>query len=499
MIKGRHYVQVTPNEGTSSPSEIEPSRPTVDGPSRLQSLPYDIHYEIWGILDFRSALFLKITNHWFYDNLNLDRLPTTTKRDFLVRAEHFPQNWDRLVCFCCDRLLSKDSFGNTQRKGPHGKNSPNLIGARYDRYCWDCGAEHRLYPHSHAIPVRKGNEYFYYCSKCRQFHIEQERCWNPDSPDDYDWTKRGWMCWDEDEGKNKSPSSPLQRLPHGIQKCIFDTLSYRDSIMLAATSKHFQSNVDPQQCPLHDKYRFTTEMAKKNPAIVLRPASARRPALEIPKYACYGCFRVLLVQKFSEEQVEMSREWPHLSWKRLCQRCVYRIYVGRESIEALQEWKVREMCKKCKLLKVWREQCLGCREKNEEKARATAQRIKAAIRKAKQDSSSDTSLQNGVQATGVETAGQSKIDDAIDFARPTTIWDNSENQEVDLPTQENSGHIPLRYSHVRVLSIDQFLPRDAVTPDDEEVSRLELLWKLRDRLYQWTIFLRNSRAREVIN
>jgi hypothetical protein len=155
------------------PSTIPPSSTTK--PS-LQTLPLDLLLHLSSLLDYPSLLNLSSTSRALRGAINPDELcPLEDKTAFYLQAELFPQHEERLACFACWRMLDKNKFGDSKRRGRYGKYSPNHTGgAREKRFCWECGVQGRRY--GHLKRVNKDGVGYYPCHRCGVARVGRERC-----------------------------------------------------------------------------------------------------------------------------------------------------------------------------------------------------------------------------------------------------------------------------------------------------------------------------------
>lgn len=313
----------------------------------LNSLPFDVLFEISQYLDFRSILHLTSTCSAL--NVTIDPITVATqsaKVAFFLEAERFPQHNDpcRLACFRCWKLLPKDQFGRSQVKDRMGKNSTSgkpLL--RSNRFCWDCGANYQLYPEHRSI--RKGSYFWYLCYECGEYKMRSQRCVRQEI-DEAEWAyKMVKRC-----GKSiESTTSAIEQLPSTIMERILQRLHYQDSIMLSQTNHHFEAIVSPQSCGLRDKYLFVCE---------------RSNALGEPSFLpCFSCFRVLRREKFTRIHQQLKRKEQYRVVRK-CRGCLFRAHElsasGRLVLEKTQQV---GFCVSCKELKFKDEACAECQEK----------------------------------------------------------------------------------------------------------------------------------------
>ena len=313
--------------------------------SALETLPFDILFEISQYLDFRSILHISSTCRILREKIDpLLVASHSTKVAFFLEVERYPQYNDtgRLACFRCWKLLPKDYFGTNQTKNRMGKNSASwkpLI--RCKRFCWDCGARDRLYLEQRGI--RKGGYLWYLCYECGEYKLKSQRCVQEETDEE------GNVILVKRCGKStKSRPSTIEQLPSGIMKRILEPLKYKDCIMLSQTNRYFKALVTPQNCAIRDKFLF------------VRKISSEKKADFLP---CYCCFRVRRREKFTTEHQQLARK-DRFKIVRKCRECLSRSHQptvdGRAMLERI---KLMEYCVNCRELKYRSETCFGCYEK----------------------------------------------------------------------------------------------------------------------------------------
>ncbi|KAI0130505.1 hypothetical protein BJ170DRAFT_731962 [Xylariales sp. AK1849] len=289
----------------------------------LRFFPLELVHEVVRQLDVESALALKQASRDFNAAVDLNVLPKSIRKAFLIKAESFPQNAKLFSCFECLRMLPGHCFGRRQRRGKLSRSRPRLDGRRF---CLDCAAELHLYEHDRGIRTC-GKEVVYLCHKCSRYGTRPRHCGISGS-DARDFTSPEWVCWSETSTLG-SPS--LLGLPKVVLGLVVSQLILR-------------ANVDYQDIDLYERHRFSYIMS-------LRADS---------DMACYACFKVLPIDAFTDIQLDLSRKNPNTSWKRRCRKCLFALYANSGHEKALAEWTSRLPCLCCRFLKAGDSRCLGC-------------------------------------------------------------------------------------------------------------------------------------------
>lgn len=306
--------------------------------ARLDTLPVEMINAITQYLDVESVLQLKQASRDFYAAVSFHGLPKSTRKEFLAKADRFPQNVKRYACFKCLRMLPDHAFGRGQQKGKFAN------GYMHGRFCLDCAAKLHLYGHGRIVRT-SGKEVVHLCYKCNRYGTRSKRCGVPGS-NNKDFEAPDWVCWSE-HGAVGTPS--LVRLPQAALSRIVSTLSYKDAIALASTCAALRLNINHSDVALHERFRFTRDMS-------LRVGPGQN------QLACYVCFRVLPGATFTEQQLGMSQRDPTTFYKRRCGDCLWKLYANPNSDKLLKEWNSRIFCNRCYLLKRRDLPCLGCSE-----------------------------------------------------------------------------------------------------------------------------------------
>ncbi|KAL2198087.1 hypothetical protein P885DRAFT_59724 [Corynascus similis CBS 632.67] len=128
-----------------TPNLPKPQQPpsTSPSPTPFDSLPFEIFLHIIeSYLSYGDLLRLSQTCRSMRAAFgNPDAFFTRAEKvDYYYEVEnrHLQQHAAHLACYTCFRFLPADAFGDSMRRGPHGK-----FGADYrrkiGRFCWDCG------------------------------------------------------------------------------------------------------------------------------------------------------------------------------------------------------------------------------------------------------------------------------------------------------------------------------------------------------------------------
>ena len=78
--------------------------------NRLQLLPAELLLIIIEYLDYGSVLSLSRTNRFFWDTSPADYLVEEDKLDYVLPAEGWKHNRNRLACFLCMKVRGKKHF-----------------------------------------------------------------------------------------------------------------------------------------------------------------------------------------------------------------------------------------------------------------------------------------------------------------------------------------------------------------------------------------------------
>lgn len=121
----------------------------------LQTLPVELAWKIFELLNFPSALFLSATcrSLHFSPRSPVSFQSIADKNAFLVDAEHFDQHWGKnLACCHCSSMKPKEQFSKSQSQGLY-----NRYRARgTSRFCLDCGVASEYYLPGHKVRSRGG-------------------------------------------------------------------------------------------------------------------------------------------------------------------------------------------------------------------------------------------------------------------------------------------------------------------------------------------------------
>lgn len=101
------------------------------------NLPAELRIQIYGLLDYGTALRLSRVNRFFYYERLFNNIDREQRMTFLFYAESFPRNKGRLACYECMRVRSRGDYLVEFRSGEF-----NRFGAREtERRCFDCIAK----------------------------------------------------------------------------------------------------------------------------------------------------------------------------------------------------------------------------------------------------------------------------------------------------------------------------------------------------------------------
>ncbi|KAF7551302.1 hypothetical protein G7Z17_g5074 [Cylindrodendrum hubeiense] len=99
-------------------------------------------------------------------------------------------------------------------------------------------------------------------------------------------------------------SSPIERLPHEIQRLVFSNLDYQSLIFLSTMNRHFHRTINPREMadPL-DKFQFVMRAAKD---FQQHRPSEKGQDHQPGNFECYICFRVRVPEHFDSLQPQST-------------------------------------------------------------------------------------------------------------------------------------------------------------------------------------------------
>jgi hypothetical protein len=134
----------------------------------LQTLPVELQWKIFELLDFPSALFLSATCRSFHFSPKspVSFQSIADKNAFLVDAEHFDQHWQwdkNYACYHCSSMKPKEQFSKSQSQGLY-----NRYRARgTSRFCLNYGVASEYYLPGHKVRLRGGGRHLIIkCGAC---------------------------------------------------------------------------------------------------------------------------------------------------------------------------------------------------------------------------------------------------------------------------------------------------------------------------------------------
>jgi hypothetical protein len=100
-------------------------------------LPAELRIQIYGLLDYGTALKLLRANRFFYFERPHESIDKEQRMTFLFYAEAFSHNRRRLACYECLRARSHGDFLEEYRNGEFGRFGDREL----ERWCFDCVAK----------------------------------------------------------------------------------------------------------------------------------------------------------------------------------------------------------------------------------------------------------------------------------------------------------------------------------------------------------------------
>ena len=133
-------------------------------PANLDSLPRELHYLIFDLLDYGTSISLSQTSRLFRTTVSPQKCTTIDKQIFVFRAERFQsiRRQSMLGCYYCYRVLPSLEFSDYDhvptRHDPNGILEP--------RACFGCSVRERLLVEGDA--ERVGGKSVHLCRGCLQ-------------------------------------------------------------------------------------------------------------------------------------------------------------------------------------------------------------------------------------------------------------------------------------------------------------------------------------------
>ena len=157
-------------QNTDSTSPKQPSQQLDMSPPTLETLPRELHLQIFASLNYKTAIALSQTNRLFHAIVSPQACATDDKQRLVRRVEGLRINVEdsNFGCYRCYRVLPFTAFADNQLKGPRGKNGRKKL----ERFCVACGIAGSLYTPGSRI-TQDGRERWF-CGGCQT--IKGERC-----------------------------------------------------------------------------------------------------------------------------------------------------------------------------------------------------------------------------------------------------------------------------------------------------------------------------------
>ena len=322
-----------------------PNETPVKGQSYFfETLPYDIQFDVAQYLDYPTIVRLKRTNRYFHKLFNPRTiLPQSDVAEFVKARDSREIQGPKttFACYGCWKFLPKTKF---TRKAMKSKD---------DRFCFDCAAEMRWYPH--LCPVSNGKLKYYFCHNCGTYATESARCRGTKpvfKNIHYDF-REPYAANDLCTKKATRILAQLEILPIHLLQNVAKFLTYKDLLRFTQVSNALNEKIDHDWAPLHDRFRCVYKRWEEE--------RKQEDFETIKNFPCFLCLEWKPRAKFTKTQIKKAETFPETSWKLRCQSCLhYQYSTGKNPLRV--EYRRRQMCEICRCVKAAGTTCGGCLE-----------------------------------------------------------------------------------------------------------------------------------------